>query len=455
MSQPYDDIDIKVRTDAESVEAVFQKLQPVLAVSALLAFPIAWVLRDEVPATLLVCWVLQLTCISGFRYLSIRRYRADTARDQHPDRWIRELAIGFAAAGFAWSQLGTVLAPATEAWTSTLLGVVISGVAGIGLMSTGTLQVAYRAFVLWLMVPVVVWKLWFGGPAELSLAMLAVLLTGVLLVVNRRAALVWRAMVRSRVTADRLTGELAAARRQLRENNAILHGEVKERTRAQTRARSATDRLRLALARAGMHTWEYDIATDDVRVTGAPALNLPTALRSLGSLHDLAALVHLDDAERLRHAVQSARAVGDVLRCEFRLRVGGEWRWMSSRGRVIAAEDGSVRTIGVTQDMHRRRQVREELIQAKHEALAAKKASSDLLEHLRAEIRTPLIGALSVLQRLHATTLDAEQRPLVQAVNKSTGAMLTVLDRILEPPALDVITTESSVVLTRFAEPAS
>jgi len=108
--------------------------------------------------------------------------------------------------------------------------------------------------------------------------------------------------------------------------------------------RESDERLRLALAAAGMGTWQFDLRTGTVtndaslnRILGAPERESSGTVQA-----QLLDAVHPEDRERTRHAIERAIAEGGDLSEELRIvRPDGTVRWIRDRGRVIRGADGS------------------------------------------------------------------------------------------------------------------
>jgi signal transduction histidine kinase/CheY-like chemotaxis protein len=73
-----------------------------------------------------------------------------------------------------------------------------------------------------------------------------------------------------------------------------------------------------------------------------------------------------------------------------------------------------------------------ELRQAHDRALELAAVKTRFLENVSHELRTPLNGVLGTVSLLHDTPLDEEQREYVDLLHRSTGALLGVIDDILE-----------------------
>jgi PAS domain S-box-containing protein len=116
--------------------------------------------------------------------------------------------------------------------------------------------------------------------------------------------------------------------------------------------RSDAERLSLALAAANLGDWSWDAATDVVTCStrAAEIFQIPpgphltwTAMREL---------LHADDADRARIAVDRSIETHQDYGVEYRLINGTGERWVSVRGRAVYDSSGGVRgMLGVVQDI--------------------------------------------------------------------------------------------------------
>ncbi|MGI4733762.1 MAG: PAS domain S-box protein [Janthinobacterium lividum] len=89
-------------------------------------------------------------------------------------------------------------------------------------------------------------------------------------------------------------------------------------------------------------------------------------------------------------------------------------------------------TEGIARDVTEIRQIQDDLRQAKEEAEAALAAKTQFLANMSHELRTPMNGIIGMIDLLHQTGLGAEQADYVDTLRKSSDALLTILNDILD-----------------------
>jgi PAS domain S-box-containing protein len=115
---------------------------------------------------------------------------------------------------------------------------------------------------------------------------------------------------------------------------------------------SDAERLSLALAAARLGDWSWDATTDIVTFSerAAAIFQIPPGPRMTWTA--MRSLLHPDDAERVRLAVEHAIETRTDYDIEYRLVNGSGQRWVSARGRGVYDGAGAVSgMLGVVQDI--------------------------------------------------------------------------------------------------------
>ena len=137
------------------------------------------------------------------------------------------------------------------------------------------------------------------------------------------------------------------------------------------RLREEQERFSFALEAAGVVAWEWDAASDRVaRSRNADRLlGLPVS----GSGEEFFTLVHPEDRERVRQALDRALSEEEIYDEEFRIvRPDGSINWVADRGRTTRGGNGQpVSMAGVLRDITASRQAEEEIQRSEQRLHAA------------------------------------------------------------------------------------
>ncbi len=171
------------------------------------------------------------------------------------------------------------------------------------------------------------------------------------------------------------------------------------------------ERLELALEATGLDLWENDLISGEIPCKpGRTLAELGySAEDAPHNIDDIYSLVHPDDTDRLRQAVQShLDGLSECYRCEFRLRArSGHWIWYANYGRIVdrTADQPGRRFIGFTFNIHERKCREDDLDRANRKLVE----QNLQLEHMNARLNalatsdplTRLPNRRLLLNRLH------------------------------------------------------
>jgi diguanylate cyclase (GGDEF)-like protein/PAS domain S-box-containing protein len=187
------------------------------------------------------------------------------------------------------------------------------------------------------------------------------------------------------------------------------------------------ERLGLALEAAGLDLWENNLTTGEVtlRVSRTLADLGYSEQESLRYMDDLFALVHPDDVERVKESI-ARHLAGEVpsYRVEFRLRSrDGHWVWYANYGKIMDTQHEQLgsRFIGVTFNVHERKQREEELLQLNQRLAEQNSELARMNESLQTLASTDPLTGLANRRELLETGAKECQRA------SRTGQPLTLL----------------------------
>jgi PAS domain S-box-containing protein len=135
------------------------------------------------------------------------------------------------------------------------------------------------------------------------------------------------------------------------------------------------------------------------------------------------------------------------------IKSGAEWRgelrnrkkdgslyWESASINPIFGDDGKITNyVALKEDISVRKSIEEELGKSREEAVAARRAAeganeakSRFLATMSHEIRTPMNSIIGFADMLSATGLNTEQKELLEYVRTSSGALLSLINNVLD-----------------------
>ncbi|MGS0753857.1 ATP-binding protein [Roseateles sp. GG27B] len=137
-------------------------------------------------------------------------------------------------------------------------------------------------------------------------------------------------------------------------------------------------------------------------------------------------LIHPDDVAELRQSMLLAARSLAPWSYEYRVCLAdGSVRWVSGRATLSAQAQGAVLWNGFFSDITEHKWI-------EASAQMANQAKSEFLANMSHEIRTPMNGVVGMVDILQRTELKPTQRRMLETINKSARALLTILNDILD-----------------------
>ncbi|MEO5961308.1 MAG: PAS domain S-box protein [Opitutaceae bacterium] len=200
--------------------------------------------------------------------------------------------------------------------------------------------------------------------------------------------------------------------------------DITQRKEAEETAREGARRLELALAAGQLGDWTWDAQTDLV-VLGVRAADIfGLAHRSTITWSEMRELLHEEDRESARQAVEQALATRSAYNTEYRVPDPARgYRWVAASGHGIYAKDGTATGMtGVVQDITER------------------KHADELRSHLAAVVESSDDAIVTkTLDGIITTWNKGAERMFGYAAEEAIGKPVTILipaDRADEEPAI-------------------
>ncbi len=143
--------------------------------------------------------------------------------------------------------------------------------------------------------------------------------------------------------------------------------------------------------------------------------------------------LYVDAADR-QQAVEQLLQTNLLEGFELRLRRrDGSVLTVIENARVVRRADGSVECYeGTLTDISHLKEIEEELVEARDEALKASCLKSEFLANMSHEIRTPMNGIIGMAELLRDTPRNAEQREFCDAVSRSAQYLMNIINDVLD-----------------------
>ena len=223
----------------------------------------------------------------------------------------------------------------------------------------------------------------------------------------------------------------------------VTADDIDDLVQSRQRLRDTTELFTLAQEAAEAGTWDLDLQSGQVRLSGESARlhGLPHQPVEV-DLPGWSKIVDADDAVLVLANLQKAVDTKTTYNGEFRVRLrNGSLRWLSGIGRAYYDQQGEpIRMIGLNFDITDRKTAEANLLRANAEAQEAKRvaehaslAKSDFLASMSHEIRTPLnsiIGYADLL--MEDSEYGSPLRRKLEVIQESGAALLTVVNDILD-----------------------
>lgn len=124
---------------------------------------------------------------------------------------------------------------------------------------------------------------------------------------------------------------------------------------------------------------------------------------------------------------------------EYRIRhKDGSWRWILEHGEAIKSDRGDIIWLdGFLMDISARKQMEQELVQAKDIAEQAAEARAAFLANMSHEIRTPMNAIIGFSDLMLSADLPPQQHKHLQTIHSAARSLLHLLNDILDSAKLE------------------
>lgn len=227
----------------------------------------------------------------------------------------------------------------------------------------------------------------------------------------------------------------------VRELNASLEARVDERTAQLNKSRDA---LLEAQRVATIGSWEWLIPENRVAWSRETFNILGISPKLVEPNFDaFNALIHKEDVDRVKDAVDDAVINGSSYNIQFRIiRTDGNLLFVNSIGNTEFDGDGQlVRLFGTLQDITVQKEAELSIHKALEEADIANRSKSELLANMSHELRTPLNAIIgfssSIREEIYGPLGHEKYREYLEDISKSGEHLLELINDILDVSAVE------------------
>jgi diguanylate cyclase (GGDEF)-like protein/PAS domain S-box-containing protein len=253
------------RVYAEQVRQLYRLSRPAHVGALINSSILAFALWSVVPVTRVGAWLCVMFMVIAARYLLYRAYEGIRPPDQDAVRWARYFVAGAGAAGLMWGVAGSLLYPVASLPHQFLVIFLIGGMAMAAMVVLAPVRMAFYAFMLPALVPMLV-TVFMQGTA---LHFYMVALMGVYFLVLLTVVPVVSGMMRDALLVKFENSELIE---QVSAANRELSGRVGAQARSEEVLRQSEQRYRYMFEANPLPMWICDEQTMDMLAVNEAAL---------------------------------------------------------------------------------------------------------------------------------------------------------------------------------------
>ncbi len=225
---------------AELIHLIYTQSHIGIIITVINAAALTFLLWHHVPHKILYAWLGSLLLVTGLRALLVQQYHHHKVPSHQSKRWGRFNLIGLAMTGALWGATMIILFPSHSLTHQLCIALLLCGLVATAISLYAVVTVAVVVFSLPVFLAWIIRFLTFTDPIHIVIAGMAILYMVITVLTSRHIAQVRRQLLMTRFNlANRVTERSQA----LKESNAYLQTEIRERKNIEERLRQERDRL--------------------------------------------------------------------------------------------------------------------------------------------------------------------------------------------------------------------
>lgn len=225
---------------AELIHLIYKQSYIGIAITALNAAALTYLMWHEVDHRNLNLWFSSMLLIAGIRAVLVHQYHHLKASAYQVKLWGHMNIIGLAITGILWSCTMVVTFPSHSLTHQLCIALLLCGIIATAISLYAVVPSAVVAFSLPIFFAWIIRFLTFNDPIHIVIAGMAMLYMGIMVLTSQNIARTRRQLL---ITRFKLSNRVTERSQALKESNADLQTEIKERRKIEERLRQERDRL--------------------------------------------------------------------------------------------------------------------------------------------------------------------------------------------------------------------
>ncbi|MEJ2156026.1 MAG: response regulator [Desulfobacteraceae bacterium] len=225
---------------AELIHLTYKQSPIGITITTINGAALTLLLWNHIAHIILVAWFAALIVVVGMRAVLVYSYRRQKVPSGQSRQWGRLNIIGLTVTGVLWGATMVLIFPTDSLTHQLCIALLLCGIIATGISLYGVVPSAVIGFSLPVFVAWIVRFLTFNDPIHIVIAGMAFLYLGIMLFTSQHIARVRRQLL---VTRFNLANRVTEKTQELKETNAYLQTEIKERKKIEERLRQERDRL--------------------------------------------------------------------------------------------------------------------------------------------------------------------------------------------------------------------